>query len=193
MPPRRLELAMAQKSAQAIKSVEHIPSTEHGRGFPPFDSTTFASQLLWLALTFIALYLLMSRVALPRIGSILETRRQRVDGDLAEAQRLKDQSDAAIAAHEKALAEARGRAQALANDTREKAAAATEARRKEVDAKLNARIAEAEKTIAATRSAAMANVHSVASDTVPAIVERLIGIAPESKEVAEAVSNVLKR
>jgi F-type H+-transporting ATPase subunit b len=193
MPPRRLELAMAQKSAQPIESVEHIPSTEHGRGFPPFDSTTFASQLLWLALTFIALYLLMSRVALPRIGSILETRRQRVDGDLAEAQRLKDQSDAAIAAHEKALAEARGRAQALANDTREKAAAATEARRKEVDAKLNARIAEAEKTIAATRSAAMANVHSVASDTVPAIVERLIGIAPESKEVAEAVSNVLKR
>jgi F-type H+-transporting ATPase subunit b len=193
MPPRRLELAMAQKSAQALESVEHIPSTEHGRGFPPFDSTTFASQLLWLALTFIALYLLMSRVALPRIGSILEARRQRVDGDLAEAQRLKDQSDAAIAAHEKALAEARGRAQALANDTREKAAAAAEARRKEVDAKLNARIAEAEKTIAATRSAAMANVHSVASDTVPAIVERLIGIAPESKDVAEAVSNVLKR
>ena len=105
---------MAQKSAEAIESVEHIPSAEHGRGFPPFDSTTFASQLLWLALTFIALYLLMSRLALPRIGAILETRRQRVEGDLAEAQRLKDQSDAAIAAHEKALAEARGRAQALA-------------------------------------------------------------------------------
>src|SRR5438093_624429 len=135
---------MAQKGAQPITSVEHIPGSERGKGFPPFDAHTFASQLFWLALTFIALYLLMSRVALPRIGSILETRRQRVDSDLAEAQRLKDQSDAAIAAHEKALAEARGRAQALANDTREKAAAATEARRKEVDAKLNARIAEAE-------------------------------------------------
>jgi F-type H+-transporting ATPase subunit b len=184
---------MAQKSAEPITSLEHIPRTEEGRKFPPFDAQTFASQLLWLALTFIALYLLMSRVALPRIGSILENRRQRVEGDLAEAQRLKDQSDAAIAAHEKALAEARGRAQALANETREKAAAAAEARRKEVDAKLNARIADAEKTIAATRSAAMANVHSVASDTVPAIVERLIGIMPDGKEVAEAVSNVLKR
>src|SRR5512133_1723053 len=95
---------MAQKSAQPAGTVEHIPSSEHGRAFPPFDAQTFASQLFWFALAFIALYLLMSRVALPRIGSILEARRQRVDGDLAEAQRLKDQSDAAIAAHEKPLA-----------------------------------------------------------------------------------------
>ncbi len=184
---------MAQNSAQPVGSVEHIPGSEHGRGFPPFDPQTFASQLFWFALTFIALYLLMSRIALPRIGSILEARRAHIDGDLAEAQRLKGQSDAAIAAHEKALAEARGRAQTLANETREKAAAAAEARRKEVDAKLQARIAEAEKSIAATRSAAMANVHGIASDTVPAIVERLTGITPPSEEVAEAVSNVLKR
>ena len=184
---------MAQKSTQPIASVEHIPASEHGRGFPPFDPQTFASQLFWLALTFIALYLLMSRIALPRIGSILEARRQRVEDDLAEAQRLKDASDAAIAAHEKALAEARGRAQALANETREKAAAAADARRKEVDAKLNAHIAEAEKTIAATQSAAMANVRGIASDAAGAIVERLTGIAPASQEVAEAVSNVLKR
>lgn len=183
---------MAQDRAEPIGSVE-VPANEHGRGFPPFDPHTFASQLLWLALTFIALYLVMSRIALPRIGAILEMRRQRVDGDLAEAQRLKDESDAAAAAHEKALAEARTRAQTLAGETREKAAAAAEARRKEVDAKLNARIAEAEKSIAATRSAAMANVHSIASDIAPAIVERLIGVSPASKEVAEAVSNVLKR
>ena len=104
---------MAQKNAQpSITTAEHIPASEqHAKGFPPFDASTFASQLLWLAITFVALYLLMSRIALPRIGSILETRHQRVEGDLAEAQRLKDQSDAAIAAHEKALAEARGRAQ----------------------------------------------------------------------------------
>ena len=184
---------MAQKSAQPITSVEHIPASEHGRGFPPFEKQTFGSQLLWFALTFIALYLLMSRLALPRIGSILEARRKRIEGDLAEAQRFKDESDAAIAAHEKALAEARGRAQSLANETREKAAAAAGARRKEVDAKLHARIAEAEKTIAATRSAAMANVHGIASEAAAAIVERLTGIAPANQEVAEAVSNVLKR
>ena len=171
---------MAQKDAQPSGSVEHIPKSEHGRGFPPFDSTTFASQLFWLALAFIALYLLMSRIALPRIGSILDSRRQRIEGDLA-------------AAHEKALAEARGRAQALANETRAKAAAAAEARRKELDAKLQARIAEAEKVIAGTRSAAMENVRSIAAEPVRAIVERLTGVAPASEEVSQAVGNVLKR
>jgi F-type H+-transporting ATPase subunit b len=181
------------ENAKQNESVEHIPAGEHGKGFPPFDAHTFPSQLLWLALTFVALYLLMSRVALPRVGSIIEDRRKHIDGDLAEANRLKGESDAAIAAHEKALAEARGRAQALANETREKAAAAAEARRKEVDGQLGARIADAEKTIAATRSAAMANVHGIASDTAGAIVERLTGIAPASHDVTEAVSKVLKR
>ena len=106
---------------------EHIPPGEqHAKGFPPFDATTFASQLLWLTLTFVALYLLMARVALPRVGAIIENRRQRVAGDLADAQRFKDQSDSAIAAYEKALADARGRAQTLANEAREKQAAAAE-------------------------------------------------------------------
>ena len=73
VPPREVsELSMAQKSAQPVGTVEHIPASEHGRGFPPFDAQTFASQLFWFALTFVALYLLMSRVALPRVGSILE-------------------------------------------------------------------------------------------------------------------------
>src|SRR5246500_757630 len=184
---------MAQKGAQPITSVEHIPGSERGKGFPPFDAHTFASQLFWLALAFIALYLLMSRIALPRIGSILEARRQRIQDDLAEAQRFKDGSDAAIAAHEKALAEARARAQALASETRARAAAAAEARRKEVDTKLNARIAEAEKTIAGTRSAALANVRTIAGEAAGAIVERLTGIAPATEEVGQAVSNAMKR
>ena len=92
---------MAQGSVEPVGSVG-VPASEHGAGFPPFNAHTFASQLLWLALIFLALYLLMSRIALPRIGSILEARRQRIQDDLAEAQRFKDASDAAIAAHEKA-------------------------------------------------------------------------------------------
>src|SRR5262252_7364839 len=144
-----METAMAQGSAEPVGSVE-VPASEHGAGFPPFNAHTFASQLLWLALTFIVLYLLMSRIALPRIGSILEARRNHIDSQLADAQRLKAESDAAIAAHEKALAEARARAQTLANETREKAAAAAAARRKEVEAKLGLHVAEAEKAIAAT-------------------------------------------
>ena len=182
---------MAENPKQ-IESVEHIPASEHGRGFPPFDKQTFASQVVWLALTFIALYLLMSRIALPRVGSILEARRNRMEGDLAEAQRLKGESDAAIAAHEQALADARARAQALANETREKASAAADARRKELEAALHARIAESERAIAATRSAAMTNVRSIAGDAAAAIVERLTGVTPANQEVGDAVARVLK-
>ena len=184
---------MAQKNAQPVTSSVEQPASGHGGGFPPFEKETFPSQLVWFALTFIILYLLMSRVALPRIGSIIEERRKRVEGDLAEAQRFKDDSDAAITAHEKALGDARTRAQMLANETHAKAAAATEARRKEVDTALATRIAEAEKTIAGRRAAAMTNVHGIASEAAAAIVERLTGTTPASQEVAEAVSNVLKR
>ena len=91
-----------------------------GHKFPPLQVETYASQIFWLAIIFVALYLLMARIALPRVGGILENRQQHIDGDLAEAKQLKDSSDAAIAAYEKALADARGRAQALANETREK-------------------------------------------------------------------------
>jgi len=184
---------MAQKAAKKIESLEHVPASEHGGGFPPFQKDTFASQLLWLVLVFVALYLLMSRIALPRIGSILEDRRQRIEADLAAAQRHKDESDAAIAAYEKAIADARERAQTLANETRQKEAAAAEARRKEVDAKLHAHIAEAEKIISGSRTAAMTNVRGIATEAAAAIVERLTGTTPASQDVAAAVGDVLKR
>jgi F-type H+-transporting ATPase subunit b len=184
---------MAQERAPPVTSEEHIPAGEHGRGVPPFDPHGFPSQLLWLALTFIALYLLMSRVALPRIGSILEQRRARIADDVAAAERYKDQSDAAIAAHEKALNEARARAQALANETRAKASATAQSRRKEVEAKLNLHIGEAEKTIAAARAAAMRNVLGIAGEAAGAIVERLTATVPARGEVERAVQAVLDR
>ncbi|MEX0860470.1 MAG: ATP F0F1 synthase subunit B, partial [Cucumibacter sp.] len=86
--------------------------------FPPFDASTFASQILWLVLTFGALYLLMSKVALPRIGEILEIRRDRIESDLAEAERLRQRTDKAIQSYEEALAEARRRAHEIAEKTR---------------------------------------------------------------------------
>src|SRR5260370_38995278 len=95
--------------------------------FPPFQKDTFASQLVWLGITFVVLYLLISRIAVPRIGGIIEDRAKRIEGDFAEAQRLKNESEAALAAYEKALADARGRAQAIANETRDKLNAQAEA------------------------------------------------------------------
>jgi F-type H+-transporting ATPase subunit b len=161
--------------------------------FPPFQSVNFPSQLVWLAVTFVLLYVLMSRIALPRIASILADRDKRIADDIAAANRFKEQSEAAHAAYEKALVDARGRAQSIANTTREQQAAAAEATNKRLEAQLHERIAAAEQSIAANRTSAMSNVGSIASDTAAAIVERLIGQAPAAHEVAAAVSETIKR
>jgi len=164
----------------------------HKGAFPPFNPTTFASQLFWLVIAFVVLYVLMAKVALPQIGAIIESRQKSIADDLAGAASLKAESDAAIAAYEKALAEARARAQAIANETRDKQAAAAQATRKRLEGELNAKLAEAEKTIAATKQAAMANVRGIAADATKAIVERLIGKAPSDSAVDAAVADALK-
>ncbi len=165
----------------------------HKEPFPPFNSQTFASQLFWLVITFVFLYVMMSKVALPRIGAIIDSRQKRIDDDLAEAQKLKTESDAALASYEKALADARNRGQAIATEMRDKQAAASEATRKALETQLNAKLADAEKTIAATKSAAMANVSAIAQDAASTIVERLTGATPQDQAVAAAVAGALKR
>ena len=174
-------------------STGHAPAGEHKGAFPPFQSETYASQLVWLVLAFVLLFVLMSKWALPRVGNILEARQKRIDGDIAEAGALKAQSDEAVAAYEKALADARANAQAIANETRDKQAAQADATRKRLEGELNAKLVEAEKSIATTKQAAMANVRAIAEDAARAIIERLIGSAPSDKAVAEAVADVLKR
>jgi F-type H+-transporting ATPase subunit b len=160
--------------------------------FPPFNKETFASQLLWFAIFFIALYAVIARLAIPRIGGIIAARGQRVADDLAEANRFKEQSDAALKAYEKSLADARARAQAMAGETRDKLNAEAEQSRRRLEGELNARLARAEEVIAATKTAAMVNVQGIAIDTASAIVERLIGTAPAGKTVENAVADVLK-
>jgi F-type H+-transporting ATPase subunit b len=171
----------------------HTETPARQSTFPPFQSENFPSQLVWLAVTFVLLYALMSRIALPRIAGILADRDKHIADDIAAANRFKQQSEAAHAAYEKALADARSRAQSIANATREQQAAAAEATNKRLEAQLHERIAAAEQSIAASRTSAMSNVGSIASDTAAAIVERLIGQAPAAHEVAAAVSETMKR
>jgi F-type H+-transporting ATPase subunit b len=164
----------------------------HKAPFPPFQKDTFASQLVSLLVAFVALYLIVSRIALPRVGSLLDERQNKIEGDLAAAQRLRDESDAALKAYESELASARSRAQAIGAETREKLNAASEAERKTLEERLSVKLAEAEKTIAATREAAMSKVRSIASDAAIAIVQRLSGVAPDRRSVNKAVDATLK-
>jgi F-type H+-transporting ATPase subunit b len=163
------------------------PPSEHGGGFPPFQKDTFGSQLLWLAIFFVALYVIASKLALPRVGGIIADRRKRISSDLDEAARMKDAADAAIASYEKALADARTRAQAIAAQTRDKVNAEAEARRKTVEASLHAKLTTAEQTIAATRTVAMAHVQGIAQEVAIAIVARLTGQSPSPAATAAAV------
>ncbi len=166
------------------------PAGKHA--FPPFQSQNFPSQLLWLAVSFILLYVLMSRVALPRIGSIFAERSRRIADDLMAAQRFKERSEVANAAYQKSLADARARAQAIANETRQRQTAEAEATNKRLEGQLHEKLAAAEQSIAATRTAAMANVRSIAAETAAAIVERLIGKTPTAQEVAAALGDAVK-
>jgi F-type H+-transporting ATPase subunit b len=164
----------------------------HGGGFPPFESSTFASQLVSLVIAFAALYVIVSRIALPRVESVIDARQNAIEGDLAAAQKLKDESDAALKAYETELASARSRAQAIGNETREKLNAAAEAERKTLEDQLTTKLAAAEKQIAATRTTAMSNVRGIAADAAGAIVQRLTGVLPDGKTVSSAVDATLK-
>ena len=175
------------------ETTEHTEAPGGHRAFPPFESQHYPSQLFWLAVTFLLLYLLMSRIALPRIASIFAERSKRIGDDLAAAQRFREQSEAANAAYQKSLADARSRAQGIANETREQQAAAAAATNKQLEAQLHDKLAAAEQSIAATRTAAMSNVGSIAADTASAIVERLIGTVPAERDVAAALAEVSKR
>jgi F-type H+-transporting ATPase subunit b len=183
---------VAESHGGAENTTAHTEADGGEGGFPPFDSSTFASQLVSLAIAFVALYLIVSRIALPRVGGVLDARQGAIEGDLAEAQKLRDASDAALKAYESELAAARSRAQAIGAETREKLNAAAEAERKTLEARLTLKLADAEKAIAATRSAAMSNVRGIAADAAAAIVQRLTGLAPDGKAVNAAVDASLK-
>lgn len=165
----------------------------HGAAFPPFQSETFASQLLWLALAFALLYWLMAKVALPRIGGILHERSQRLASDLDEAQRSKAEADAAGQAYETSLKEARANAERIAQEARSQLAAESERRRKILEGELNQKLAAAEATIAARRGEAMGNVRAIAAETATAIVERLVGQTPDRAAVEGALDRTLTR
>ncbi len=183
---------MAESHGNASGTTAHTEADAHGRVFPPFQKDTFASQLVSLLIAFVALYLIVSRIALPRVGSVIDERQNKIEGDLADAQKLKDQSDSALKAYENELAAARSRAQAIGAETREKLSAASEAERKTLEDQLSVKLAEAEKTIASTREAAMGNVRGIAADAAAAIVQQLTGLLPDGKSVDSAVEASLK-
>ena len=178
----------AQEHAPALDEAHTVEDAGHGGGsFPPFDASTFPSQLLWLAVTFGLFYLFLKKVVLPRVGGILEVRSDRIRQDLDRAARLKEEADAAVSAYEQELADARAKANAIGQGARDSAKAEAEAQRKKVEASLDKRLGDAEARIASIKAAAMKEVGTIAEDTAGAIVQELIGGKMDKAVVAAAV------
>ncbi|MCF3934627.1 F0F1 ATP synthase subunit B [Acuticoccus sp. M5D2P5] len=155
--------------------------------FPPFDIDAFPSHIFWLAIAFGILFYFVNRLVVPKVGGILEDRRDRIASDLGEANRLSRETDEVIAAYEAELATARQKAYGIAQERRDEIKAEQARQQAETEATLNARIADAEAEIVARRDAALADVNQIATEATRAIVDRLTGIQVTEADVAEAV------
>jgi F-type H+-transporting ATPase subunit b len=180
----------AQPAAGQVNTETGVPPEGHGgrHVFPPFDQSTFASQLLWLVITFGAFYLLMQKVLVPRVGGILESRHSRLAQDIDGAARLKAEADAAVATYEGELAAARAKSNAISTAAREAAKVKAEAERRAIEASLADKLKAAEARISEIKTKAFADVGAVAEETASAVIEHLIGSAAAPTEVASAVA-----
>ena len=156
--------------------------------FPPFDPAHYPSQIFWFVIAFAILYALMSRIALPRVGEIKKMRGDKIASELDQAQKLQAQADAAGAAYEKTLADAKARAQSLAQDMHTKLAAETASKRHELEADLNTRLAAAETQIRDMKTTAMSNVGAIAREAAAQIVQHLTGRPADVNAIARAQS-----
>ena len=172
---------MAQKAGTSV------PESGHAKVFPPLDPGTFAPQLVWLALTFGLLYLLLKRVALPRVGEVIEERSDRIKRDLAQAETLKTETEAALTEYEQALAEARTKANGIAKVMRDRLTTEVDKERAVVEAQIAAKLGEADRRIAEAKAKALSNVTDVAGEVAGAIVARLIGREVSKDEVEKAL------
>jgi F-type H+-transporting ATPase subunit b len=162
----------------------------HQGAFPPMDATTFPSQIFWLVVFFGLLYLLMSRLALPKMAAVLANRHKTIESDLARASALKNETEAAIQAYEKALADARAKAQGIAAETRAKMSAEMDAERAGLEKKIGAKTAEAESRIATAKGQAMKDVAEVAAETAAEIVSELTGATVSKAEAVKAIAGL---
>lgn len=158
---------------------------------PQLEVSTFLPQLVWLAITFILLYLLMARIGLPRVGGIIEARRRRIDDDLARAAQLKAEAEGVMSAYQQALATARAEAQAAVKETTDRLAAEAAERQRQLTEALAEHTATAERRIAAAKQQALAEMHGIAVDVGRSIAEKVTGSAPDTASLAAAVDRAM--
>ena len=186
------EAAPAEGEAHGEDAAHTEGHTEAGGGhasggFPPFDSSTYPSQILWLAITFGLFYVFLKKVVLPRLGGIIEVRRDRIAQDLDQAARMKEEADAAVAAYEQELAEAKASANVIGQKARDRARTDAEEERKRIEADLDRKLADSEQRIAAIKAKALGEVDGIAEEAATEIIKELVGGSTDKSAVAAAV------
>ena len=158
---------------------------------PQLDFHTFVPQLAWLAFSFVVLYLLMAKLALPKVKGAIEGRKRHLDSDLGRATALKDEAAAALAAYQKALADARAAAQDTLRQTGERLAAEAAERQRQLSTTLAAQIEAAERRIAEGKEQALGEIRGIAAEVGSAVVEKLTGTAPNAAAMDGAIGRAL--
>lgn len=192
MPGRTLARGGLLAGAVALMAAPALAAEGGSGGMPQLNFGDFPPQLVWLGITFIVLYMVMARLALPRVAEVLQMRADRIKGDLDRAAALKADTDKMIATYEKALADARNQAAGVARDTASVLAQKSGERQAAVGADLTARIKSAEANIAAARNKAMTEIQSVAADIAADAARRLVGLNVSAGDAGAAVAAAAK-
>lgn len=172
-------------------ATEQMAAQSQSSGMPQLDFSTFPNQIFWLVVALVVIYLVLSRIALPRISSILAERQNTISGDVAAAEDYKAKAREAEAAYEKALADARSQAQKIVAEMQAELKKQIDAATANADADITARAAASETKIAEIRSNALVTVEAVAKDTAAEIVAALGGKA-DAAALADAVATRVK-
>ncbi len=188
---RRNSFGISAAAALAAVAAAGPALAEEG-GMPQLNIHDFPPQLVWLAIIFVALYIVMARFALPKVGEVLQMRADRIKDDLDRAASLKAETDQVIAAYEKARADARNQAAAVSRETAAALAQKAAERQAKVGAELAGRVKSAEAGIAAARDKAMADIRSVAADIAADTAKRLVGLTVSPADAQQAVAAALK-
>lgn len=167
-------------------------AVEHAQGMPQLDFATFPNQIFWLVVTLVAIYLVLTRVALPRIASVLAERQGSITNDLATAEEMKLRAGEAEDAYKKALADARAQANGIIAEAKAEIQKDLDKALEHAEAEIAARTAESEKRIAEIRASADESVEQVARDTALAVVEAVMPAAADTRAVDAAVGARMK-
>lgn len=182
--------------APALAPEAHEAGGEHKKGLPQFDTTTFSKQLFWLALTFAFLFIVYSKITLPRIGGVIETRAKKVSDDLAQAEQLKTDMEKIRAEYEAAITAAQSEAQKLIANVQSDIKAMTEQQDSAFKAKAEEAVATIEKKIDASRTRIMADLNALAADITVDIAARVAGVktdASTAQNVIDGISGKAKK